>query len=233
MTGPDTSWIATRLLSQSTGPDCILNIVGSLGCGGFLLDRRGRVISLNAIARRCLNDGLVLSGEHLSAIDRDTDHRLQSLVGGALSATEDASPATSVAVRRCPRLPLVVRAFRLDEPARRTPSQAGLLLLALDPELWPEPPRDILTQNFGLTCAEADVAIGIVCGKTLAEIAADRGVKIGTVRVHLKTVFSKTHTRSQAELTGMLTRLAFLVPRTGGDGARPRRGSPAGRRQCA
>src|SRR5712692_2826639 len=45
-------------------------------------------------------------------------------------------------------------------------------------------------------------------------IAADRGIEIGTVRAHTKTVFSKTRTRGQAELTGPLTRLAFVVPRT-------------------
>ena len=44
-------------------------------------------------------------------------------------------------------------------------------------------------------------------------IAADRGIKIGTVRAHTKTVFSKTQTRDQAELTGLLTRRSFVVPR--------------------
>jgi DNA-binding CsgD family transcriptional regulator len=216
MSAPHRSSIATHLLPLSTTPACLLDVVGCLGCGGFLLDRHARVVSLNAIARRCLDDGLVLCGEHLSATDRDTDHRLQSLVGVALSATADASPAMSVAVRRSPRLPLVLRALRLNEPARRTASEASLLLLALDPEIWPEPPRDILTQTFGLTRAEAEVAIGIVCGRTLAEVAAGRDVKVGTARAHLKTVFSKTHTRNQAELTGILTRLAFLVPQTAG-----------------
>jgi hypothetical protein len=34
------------------------------------------------------------------------------------------------------------------------------------------------------------------------------------VRAHLKTVFSKTHTRGQADLTRVLTRLSFLVSHT-------------------
>jgi len=90
----------------------------------------------------------------------------------------------------------------------------SLLLLVLDPELWPEPPHEMLSQAFGLTHAEAEVATGIVSGRTLSKIAADRGVKVGTIRTHLKTVFSKTHTRGQADLTRVLTRLAFLVPHT-------------------
>jgi hypothetical protein len=40
----------------------------------------------------------------------------------------------------------------------------------------------MLTDMFGLTPTEASVAIGIVGGKQLAEIAADRVVKTGTVR---------------------------------------------------
>jgi hypothetical protein len=32
------------------------------------------------------------------------------------------------------------------------------------------------------------------------------------VRAHLKAVFAKTHTHSQADLMGVLTRLALLAP---------------------
>jgi len=70
----------------------------------------------------------------------------------------------------------------------------------------------MLTDMFGLTPAEASVAIGIVGGKHLAEIAAARGVKTGTVRVHSKTVFAKTRTRGQVELATLVTRVAFLTP---------------------
>jgi DNA-binding CsgD family transcriptional regulator len=80
--------------------------------------------------------------------------------------------------------------------------------------MWPGPSSDILMLAFRLTRAEAAVAIGIAGGKTLAQIAADRGLKIGTVRAYSKAVFSKTGTRGQAGLTGVLTRLAFLVPHT-------------------
>lgn len=215
--------IAMRLLSGSGVPACVLKLLDSLRCGGFLLDLRGRVLSLNMIALSCLGDGLVLGGEYLCATDRETDNRLQYIITAALDPEDDANRSRSVAVRRRSRLPLVVRVVRLDEYAQPAPSSASLLLLALDPELWPEPPRDVLTQTFGLTRAEADVAIGVAAGRTLSEIAAERGVKIGTVRLQSKTVFLKTHTRGQADLTGLLTRLAYLVPSAGGDIAQARR----------
>jgi DNA-binding CsgD family transcriptional regulator len=105
----------------------------------------------------------------------------------------------------------------LRRPRKSSVRGASLLLVAFDPERRQPPPRDTLTNLFGLTPAEASVAIGIVGGRHLAEIAADRGVKIGTVRAYSKTVFGKTGTRGQAELAALLTRLALLAPHHRGD----------------
>jgi len=214
--------IAKRLLPRSSLAASILAVLESLRCGGFLLDLRGRVLSLNLIAVGCLGDGLALGGEFLSATDRETDRQLQCMIGSALKGKRTAGAPTSLAVPRYCRLPLVVRTVRLDEGAQQASSAASLLLLAFDPELRSEPPRDLLIQTFGLTPAEADVAVGIVSGKSLTDIAAERGVKVGTVRAHSKTLFSKTHTRGQADLTGMLTRMSFLVPQLDGNIARVR-----------
>jgi DNA-binding CsgD family transcriptional regulator len=204
--------IAKRLLSEPSVPAPILGVLDSLRCGGFLLDLRARVLSLNLIAFGSLGDGLVLEGERLNATNHEADHRLQRLVATELKRRKDPDPPQSIAVQRSSRLPLVVRPHRLDHATDRTPNPASLLLLVIDPEQWPAPPREILMQIFELTRTEADVAIGIVSGRTLAEVAGDRDIKIGTVRAHLKAVFSKTRTHSQADLTGTLTRLAFLAP---------------------
>jgi DNA-binding CsgD family transcriptional regulator len=211
MNAPTLNSTAMRLLAQSGAST--LGLLDALKYGGFMLDAGGRVVSLNRIALGCLGDGLMLGGDRLSATERATERQLQYMIGSALGRTKDANPPTSVAVQRRSRLPLVLGAVPLDAEPQRAAGSAMLLLLVLDPELRREPPREILTQAFGLTPAEADTAIGIVAGKTLAQIAVERGVKIGTVRAHSKIVFSKTQTRGQAELTGVLTRLAF-VPRT-------------------
>jgi DNA-binding CsgD family transcriptional regulator len=207
-----------RLNSQSG--DSILAVLDSLSYGGFLLNLRGRVLSLNRIARSCLGFGLMLNGERLRATDRAIDRRLQAMIGSPIAQPEDPYAPTSVAVQRRLRTPLVIRVVRLDIGARAA-SSAGLLLLAIDPELSWAPPHEALSQAFGFTPAEAEVAIGIASGKTLAEIAADRGVTLGTARVLLKRVFSKTYTRGQAELTGLLTRLALLIPQVQAEFVQP------------
>jgi DNA-binding CsgD family transcriptional regulator len=203
---------------RSAIPAHIQSFLELLRCGGFLLDLGGRVLSFNLLAFICLGDGLTLGRDRLSAINRATDQQLQLLVEAALNKRV-IHASMSVAVQRRTRPPLLIRALRLEQPDLELMPSPRLLLLVSDPELWPDLPHEILSQAFGLTRAEAEVARGIVSGKTLAKIAADRGIKVGTARACLKTVFSKTQTRGQADLTRVLTRLAFLVsnpePRVG------------------
>jgi DNA-binding CsgD family transcriptional regulator len=61
---------------------------------------------------------------------------------------------------------------------------------------------------FGLTAAETKVAIEIARGGCTAEIASGLNVAEATVRTQLKSILAKTDTHRQAELVGLLTRIA-------------------------
>ena len=50
----------------------------------------------------------------------------------------------------------------------------------------------------------------MLCGQSLDEIAAANDVSPATVRSQTKAVFAKTHTHRQAQLVGLLTRLALI-----------------------
>jgi len=191
----------------------ILHIVGFLQCGGFLLDPIRRLLSLNPIAADFLDNGLILRANCLVATDRESDARLQSSIELALNLTESSDvPTTWLEINRADSVPLLIRILRLEESIGPALNGASLLLVAFDPEICQTPPADLLIRIFALTQAEAEVAIGIASGRRVAEIAADRGVKVETVRTHSKMAFAKTRTRSQAELATLLTRLAFVAP---------------------
>jgi DNA-binding CsgD family transcriptional regulator len=64
-----------------------------------------------------------------------------------------------------------------------------------------------VAQAFALTDREAAVTCLIAEGATLADFALRLGMQIGTVRVHLRSVFAKTGTNRQAELVALLGRL--------------------------
>lgn len=63
---------------------------------------------------------------------------------------------------------------------------------------------------FGLTAAEARVAVQLAGGYSLAEIAEANGVNISTLRAQLRSVYAKTGTNKQAELVSRIWRAASL-----------------------
>ena len=74
------------------------------------------------------------------------------------------------------------------------------------------PDPEILQGLFDLTPAEARVASQLVAGLAVRDISEHNNVSADTVRMHLKSVFSKTGTRRQAELVGLLSLPDFDQP---------------------
>lgn len=70
-------------------------------------------------------------------------------------------------------------------------------------------PSDLLWRAFGFTEAEADLAEALLAGDTVAEYAQARLVSKQTLRNQLVGLMRKTGTHRQAELIGLLTRLAL------------------------
>lgn len=65
-----------------------------------------------------------------------------------------------------------------------------------------------LARDGNLTTAEACVVEGLAAGLSIREIAHSRGVSLGTVRTHLKSIFGKTGFRSQVALIRHIGSLA-------------------------
>ena len=59
---------------------------------------------------------------------------------------------------------------------------------------------DLLRCHFGLTPAEAKLALHLVAGETLRSAAVKLSITYETARTHLKNIFDKTGTCRQAEL---------------------------------
>ena len=86
----------------------------------------------------------------------------------------------------------------------QTSSEATALALIVDAEKEPQPAAELLRRLYGLTLAEAEVALRILRGAKLKEIAEELSVSLSTVRTHLQHAFDKTDTHRQAELVRVL-----------------------------
>ena len=108
--------------------------------------------------------------------------------------------------------PHLTRAWRLGRTSRSTlpPPPCGASLsdhnadAAPAPDLAALPAVAQLRAEFGLTKAEARLALRLAGGSSLASAAHAFNVKLTTIRSQLQQVFAKTGTSRQTELVAML-----------------------------
>jgi DNA-binding CsgD family transcriptional regulator len=63
---------------------------------------------------------------------------------------------------------------------------------------------EALAALYGLTTAETQIANALLLGRSIAQIAGERGVTAGTLRGQIKSIFRKTNTHRQSELIRLL-----------------------------
>lgn len=68
-------------------------------------------------------------------------------------------------------------------------------------------PQDVLRARFGLTLAEAEIAVAVAKGLTTAEIAAMRQASPHTVRNQIRSVLDKMGARHRIDVARTLAEL--------------------------
>lgn len=184
-----------------------------LRVAAILADRDSHIVAMNDAARALLaaKDGLVAAGPMLAAQTVSEFTKLQELIKLAASgATAEAHRReTGLRVSRpSKRRPyhLLVSPMQPWEPLPREQCCLASILI-WDPELTPQVSLPLLQQLFGLSRSEHRVAVGLLDGKSIAEIASEHKLSQATVRYQLRGIFAKTETSRQAELMKLLIRL--------------------------
>jgi DNA-binding CsgD family transcriptional regulator len=91
------------------------------------------------------------------------------------------------------------------------------LLVFRDPEQHDPTVGDRLKGLYHLSNAEADLAMGLAQGASLADTAERRGVRESTVRSQMKTLAAKMNRHRQGEIIAAVAALPPLPPK----GSRP------------
>jgi DNA-binding CsgD family transcriptional regulator len=185
--------------------------------GLVVVDQNRRIRFCNAAAERALvrGDGLywrngVLHGRHshddvaLARLIREA--ALQTgLRGGGMRVTRGGED---------PDLALIVTPFPPD--LLRLVGAATPQALITITELAPRPPPESrhIAELFGLSKAEAELAIGLLEGKQVEEIALERHVALSTVRSQLRSILRKTGLHRQGELVQLLGQVPVYKARS-------------------
>ena len=172
---------------------------------GFMqLDRRGRILEANDLARDILlkRDGLCEENGVLAARIEDEDARLKRLLARALPPYgAHGSGGWMKITRGKAGAPLVLEVHPVARiGAEYRASAFGALALVIDPAAPPRVDPDVAAEVLGLTRTEGRVAVALAAGRTIADIAAMRGCTESTVRMHLKRVYRKQGIHKQTEL---------------------------------
>jgi DNA-binding CsgD family transcriptional regulator/tetratricopeptide (TPR) repeat protein len=175
----------------------------------ILLGPDHRVRFANDAAARLFSEscGLLVRGGRLTAERPEDGRRLQALVARA-ALPDDGGSSGWLAVQASSRhLPLSVTVAPLRPDRSEPPGpEPSILVCVTNLDAQAAPPVQQLREMFGLTPAEARLALALFEGLTPAEAAANAGLSIYTVRVQLARIFEKTGVSRQSGLMRLMMR---------------------------
>ena len=176
--------------------------------GIVLLDEHGCCAFVNRAGKQLLDqqDGLLFSKNRLLASHPQECSVLEELLRRAVAGIKrkkDIGGGTLRITRQHGRsLHIRIAPF----PSEHSPGGSRFAAIALigDPERAQRLPFETMRSVYGLTPAEAKLALLLLEGKSISEAAHENEVTKDTVRSQVKSIFLKTGTRRQGELIGLL-----------------------------
>jgi DNA-binding CsgD family transcriptional regulator/PAS domain-containing protein len=202
----------SELRARSEGVEAALNM---LATGIIFLGTGGEVLLMNQRAEEILNcrDGLLLAQGKLVAAIHGESARLRAAIGGAVrtGSGRGLSAGGTMLISRNQGRPLSITVAPLREFNPALPQRPAAVLFIFDPDQNVELPSDLLPRCYGLTPAEARLAMVLLEGNSLKEAADSCGVTHNTAKSQLKNVFSKTEVKRQGELIRLLLNSAGNV----------------------
>jgi DNA-binding CsgD family transcriptional regulator len=212
-----------RLQAVRQQNESLLQLLDQLDSGVILVGAAAEPSFINSQAMRILAeaDGLMLGPTGLLAATSAATGQLRQAIAGVRGLYDGRSrpdPAAEPQMRlRLPRLshrpPLLLSLYpiwRLDGATASIP-RPSVGIFVTEPDACGRIDRDALADAFRLTPHEAAVADLLASGHDLKAAARALLIGIGTARNHLKHVFEKTDTHSQARLMAVLR--GFVGPR--------------------
>jgi DNA-binding CsgD family transcriptional regulator len=182
-----------------------------LDCALLIVDDEGKVEYRNRVASALVarsHGGLALGGGILTAKGRKLRDALAEAI--RLACVELQSSGLCLSQPGSPPerwLRLVVAPIYFGTAGGRGGRAAIWILNTETPAV---PSEELLSALFGLSRAEARLALGMLAGRSAAECARLAGVGLATIRTQLHSIFTKTGVRRQAQLVALLSKVPVL-----------------------
>ncbi|MGH6834477.1 MAG: helix-turn-helix transcriptional regulator [Methylocella sp.] len=177
-----------------------------MGLPALVLDERGKVLAANNLIEALTGHVQWRTHDRVSLKDRAADNLLRD----AIAAIDVAGGAVrSFPVRDADTQAMMVAHVVPIRLSARDIFVRCAAALVLTPMTLPQaPPVELVQSLFDLTPAEACVARSLASGKTVEDIATDRGTSANTIRTHVRGVLEKTGCNRQVDIVALLTAIS-------------------------
>lgn len=193
--------------------------INSLHTGVIVCDLDRNVTWLNEAAEQTIQSSPYLSTANgalqcASAID---EKKLRNLIAGSSQAGHSPSARAVVTLGGAEDDAVQIATFpvlaRMHVPGSCFGTRERVGLLLTDRRRPPSISACEVAQLFNLSPAEASLAAALCAGRSVSDYASLRGISVGTARIQLKSILSKTNSRRQADLVRQIC--ASVIVQTG------------------
>ncbi|TYL86689.1 helix-turn-helix transcriptional regulator [Bradyrhizobium rifense] len=201
-----------RLSGYAALRNAAFDVIETLADGVVLMGPRGYVLFANSKACSLEEEGTLRLRPSIATWSSLHSRRLIRMIGSTLAG--GAGGMMSLPSFDRSRLPTVVvvglRSREISVPAEAYICQAACAAFVIDPTRRGTVATRQLVDAYGLTAAEAQVAVCALSSGTTSDLALGLGLSRNTVKTHLRRVFAKTGTKKQAELAALLAAIGVV-----------------------
>lgn len=204
--------VRTQMALEHQGAQLIAGALEALSLTAFVCDRAGAVKAMTPTAEALVSEGAALrlkNGQLRAANPADT-RRLTDGIDAAIGAIirPDTPRGNAIVVRGTTGEPLTLTVVPLPRTEHAFGFNPRVLVVARAPKAQDAGRTRVLLQSaYGLTAAEAEVALRLGNGEHAEAIAGTRGVSVSTVRAQIRSIFAKLGVRRQSELVARIRHL--------------------------
>jgi len=190
---------------------CMEQALSRMGTAVFICTQDGKILFQTDQAERLLQDrSAVLAPKGgLCVQHSQANTELKNMIQNAVAASrgENRTPGGALRIDDAHGvLEVLVTPVRYAPPGDVLGSSspcAAVFMRDIDTPRMVVP--EVLSVLYNLSAAEADIAIRMSQGVSIAHIADVRGVSVQTVRTQTKTLYQKTQTVGQADLVALVS----------------------------
>lgn len=215
--------IQDRLVALEQESSSAWTVIEDASFGIVVLTDDRRIWRCNREAERIMAEGGEIDGQggKLAARRPVDNAALQRLIAGAVETAHGrgrdggvggGGGSMALAKRAGPRPYAVLVAPVPERAALLSLAAPAVMVLLTDPDRAPETPAQLLRRVYGLTRKEAQLALALAGGATLANAAEGLRIAEGTARRHLAAIFARTGIHRQSDLVRLILSLPPTRP---------------------